>query len=156
MDINTQRTLILLKPDAVQRDLLSEVIHRFERKGLKIVAMKFIHLSEEMLQEHYAHLADKPFFPSLKKFMMQTPVVGMILEGIDAIESVRKIVGSTNPREADAGTIRADLSMNLPSNLIHASDSEEASAVEIKRFFNEDEIFYYEKITDRYIFGEGV
>ena len=156
MDINTQRTLILLKPDAVQRDLLSEVIHRFERKGLKIVAMKFIHLSEEMLQEHYAHLADKPFFPSLKKFMMQTPVVGMILEGIDAIESVRKIVGSTNPREADAGTIRADLSMNLPSNLIHASDSEEASAVEIKRFFVEDEIFHYEKITDRYIFGEGI
>jgi len=156
MDINTQRTLVLIKPDAMQRDLLGEVVHRFERKGLKIVAMKFIHLSEEMLSEHYAHLADKPFFPSLKKFMMQTPVVGMVLEGIDAIDSVRKIVGSTNPREADAGTIRADLSMNVPSNLVHASDSEEASLVEIKRFFTEDEIFHYEKITDRYIFGEGI
>jgi len=113
-------------------------------------------LNDEMLEEHYSHLADKPFFVSLKQFMMQTPVVGMILEGYDAIAEVRKVVGSTNPREADAGTIRADLSMNVPSNLIHASDSEEAAATEIKRFFGESEIFDYEKITDRYIFGEGI
>ncbi|PJA46350.1 nucleoside-diphosphate kinase [Candidatus Uhrbacteria bacterium CG_4_9_14_3_um_filter_50_9] len=151
-----QKTLVLLKPDALQRDLLGEIVSRFERKGLKFVAMKFIRLNDEMLEEHYSHLADKPFFVSLKQFMMQTPVVGMILEGYDAIAEVRKVVGSTNPREADAGTIRADLSMNVPSNLIHASDSEEAAATEIKRFFGESEIFDYEKITDRYIFGEGI
>jgi len=153
---DVSRTLVLLKPDALQRDLLGEVVGRFERKGLKIVAMKFIRLTDEMLDEHYSHLADKAFFPSLKTFMRQTPVVGMILEGIDAIESVRKIVGSTNPREADAGTIRADLSMNVPSNLVHASDSTENAAAEIKRFFEESEIFSYEKITDRYNFGEGI
>ena len=151
-----QKTLVLLKPDALQRDLLGEIVSRFERKGLKLVAMKFIRLNDEMLEEHYSHLADKPFFVSLKQFMMQTPVVGMILEGYDAIAEVRKVVGSTNPREADAGTIRADLSMNVPSNLIHASDSEAAAATEIKRFFGESEIFDYEKITDRYIFGEGI
>ncbi|TAK03322.1 nucleoside-diphosphate kinase [Patescibacteria group bacterium] len=151
-----QKTLVLVKPDALQRDLLGEVIQRFERKGLKIVAMKFIHLTDDLLDEHYAHLAQKGFFPGLKKFMMQTPVCAMILEGLDAIESVRKIVGSTNPREADAGTIRADLSMNVPSNLVHASDSPEAALAEVKRFFKDDELFSYEKITDRYVFGEGV
>ena len=151
-----QKTLVLIKPDAMQRDLLGEVIHRFERKGLKIVAFKFIHLSEELLEEHYAHLKDKPFFPDLKNFMMQTPVAALILEGLDSIESVRKVVGSTNPREADAGTIRADLSMNVPSNIVHASDSPENAALEVKRFFQDEEIFNYEKITDRYIFGEGV
>jgi len=151
-----QKTLVLLKPDALQRDLLGEVVGRFERKGLKLVGMKFIRLTDAMLEEHYAHLSDKPFFASLKQFMMQTPVVGMVLDGYDAISEVRKIVGSTNPREADAGTIRADLSMNVPSNLIHASDSVEAAEAEIKRFFSEEEIFEYEKITDRFVFGEGI
>jgi nucleoside-diphosphate kinase len=156
MEVNIQKTLILIKPDALQRDLLGEIIKRFEYKGLKIIALKFIRLTNEMLDEHYAHLADKPFFGSLKKFMMQTPVVGMVLEGIDAVEAVRKIVGATNPRAADAGTIRADLSMNVPSNLIHASDTAENAQAEIKRFFTDQELFSYEKITDKYIFGEGV
>lgn len=151
-----QQTLVLLKPDALQRDLLGEIVSRFERKGIKIVGLKFIRLSEEMLDEHYAHLSAKPFFASLKQFMMQTPVVGIVLEGYDAVAEVRKLVGSTNPREADAGTIRADLSMNVPSNLIHASDSLEAAGAEVKRFFKEEELFTYEKITDRYHFGEGI
>ena len=151
-----QKTLVLLKPDALQRDLLGEIVGRFERKGLKFVAMKFIRLTDELLDEHYAHLSSKSFFGSLKQYMMQTPVVAMVLEGFEAITEVRKIVGSTNPREADAGTIRADLSMSVPSNLIHASDSVESAEVEIKRFFKEEEIFTYEKITDRYIFGEGI
>ena len=153
---NLQRTLVLIKPDALQRDLLGEVLQRFERKGLKIIALKFIHLTDELLDEHYSHLSDKPFFADLKKFMMQTPVVALILEGLDAIEAVRKIIGSTNPREADAGTIRADLSMNVPSNLVHASDSFDNAAAEVARFFTPEEIFQYEKITDRYVFGEGV
>ncbi len=152
----TQRTLVLLKPDALQRDLLGEITRRFELKGLKFVGLKFIRLTDEMLDEHYSHLTDKPFFGSLKQFMMQTPVVGMVLEGIDAVEAVRKVVGATNPRTADAGTIRADLSMNVPSNLVHASDTPENAEVEIKRFFQDGELFSYEKITDRYIFGEGV
>ncbi len=151
-----QRTLILIKPDALQRDLLGDIVSRFERKGMKIVGMKFLRLTSEMLDEHYAHLSDKPFFVSLKKYMMQTPVVGMVLEGIEAVDSVRKIVGSTNPRAADAGTIRADLSMNVPSNLVHASDSLEAAGAEIKQFFHDEELFLYEKITDRFIFGEGI
>lgn len=151
-----QKTFILLKPDALQRDLLGEIINRFERKGLKIVGLKLIMLTDELLNVHYAHLSDKPFFENLKKFMMQTPVVGLVLEGFDAVMEVRKIVGATNPREADAGTIRSDFSMNVPSNLVHASDSEETAQKEIKRFFSQDEIFPYEKITDRYIFGEGI
>ncbi len=153
---NNEKTLVLLKPDALQRDLLGQIIQRFERKGMKLVALKFTHLTDDLLDEHYQHLADKPFFPALKKFMMQTPVVAMIVEGFDAVTETRKIVGSTNPREADAGTIRADFSMNVPSNLIHASDSIESAQTEIKRFFTDDEIFNYEKITDRYIFGEGI
>ncbi len=153
---NVEKTLVLIKPDALQRNLLGEVLHRFERKGLKIIALKFIHLTDDMLDEHYGHLAEKPFFGDLKKFMMQTPVAGLVLEGIDAIESTRKLVGATNPREADAGTIRADLSMNVPSNLVHASDSPEAAEAEVKRFFTEDELFNYEKLMDKYFVGEGV
>lgn len=153
---DVQKTLVLIKPDAMQRDLLSEVLGRFERKGLKIVGLKFIHLSDDLLEEHYSHLQAKPFFADLKKFMQQTPVAAMVLEGLDCIDEVRKLVGSTNPRQADAGTIRADLSMNMPSNIVHASDSPESAAAEVKRFFQDDEIFNYEKITDRYIFGEGV
>ena len=153
---DTQRTLVLLKPDALQRDLLGEIVSRFERKGMKFVGMKFIHLDEPTLDEHYAHLAEKPFFPALKQFMMQTPVVGIVLEGYDAVQEVRKLVGSTNPRQADAGTIRADLSMNVPSNLVHASDSVESALTEIKRFFLDEELFIYEKLTDKYHFGEGI
>ena len=153
---DVQRTLVLIKPDAVQRELVGEIITRFERKGLKTVAMKLTHLDQVTLEEHYGHLKDKAFFPDLLKFMMQTPVVAMVLEGIEVIEEVRKIVGSTNPRKADAGTIRADLSMNVPSNMVHASDSPEAAVVEINRFFAENETFSYEKLTDRFHIGEGI
>ncbi|MBU4315042.1 nucleoside-diphosphate kinase [Patescibacteria group bacterium] len=153
---DVQRTLVLIKPDAVQRELVGRVIERFEQKGLKIVAMKLAHLDEVTLTEHYGHLKEKPFFNDLLKFMMQTPVVAMIWEGIGVIDEVRKIVGSTNPREADAGTIRADMSMNVPSNMVHASDSFESAVVEIKRFFKDEEVFTYEKLTDRFHFGEGI
>lgn len=153
---NIERSLVLIKPDALQRELVGEVLKRFEQKGLKIVAMKLTHLDDATLDEHYGHLSDKPFFGDLKKFMMQTPVVALVLEGIGVIEEVRKIVGATNPREADAGTIRADLSMNVPSNMVHASDSLDSADVEVKRFFQETELFAYEKLSDRFHFGEGV
>lgn len=151
-----ERTLILLKPDALQRDLLGAIISRFERKGLKIVGMKLINLSDELLDEHYSHHVGKGFFDDLKTFMKQTPVVGIVLEGFGAIDEVRKVLGSTNPQEADAGTIRADFAMKISSNLTHASDSPENAEAEIGRFFNEDEIFSYEKITDKFLYGEGI
>ncbi len=153
---DVQRTLVLIKPDAVQRELVGEILHRFERKGLKMVALKLTRLDDVTLDEHYGHLADKPFFGDLKKFMMQTPVVAMVFEGLGVIAEVRKMVGSTNPLEADAGSLRADYSMAVPSNIIHASDSEEASVTEIARFFEESELFVYEKMTDKYHFGEGI
>ncbi len=152
----SQRTLVLIKPDAVQRELVGTVLSRFEQKGLKIVGMKLMNIESAIVDEHYSHLTDKPFFGDLKKFMMQTPVVAVVLEGIEVIDEVRKIVGSTNPRKADAGTIRADLSMNVPSNMVHASDSPEAADTEIKRFFRPEEIVEYVKFTDIYHFGEGV
>lgn len=153
---SVQRTLVLLKPDALQRDLLGEILQRFERKGLKLVALKLVHLSDAQLDEHYAHHVTKPFFAGLKKFMMQTPVVAMVLEGVESIEAVRKIVGATDPLKADAGTIRADFSMKTSSNLVHASDSPENAEAEVKRFFKVEELFTYEKISDRYAFGEGI
>ena len=148
-----QRTLVLLKPDAVQRELVGDVITRFERKGLKFVAMKLVHLNETVLAEHYAHHVGKPFYEGLVKFMMETPVVAMVFEGIDVVAEMRKILGATNPREADAGTIRADFSMDLAGNIAHASDSPENAHIEIKRFFKADELFSYTKLTDPYIFG---
>ena len=148
-----QRTLVLIKPDAVQRELVGEIMTRFERKGLKFVAMKLVHLDETILAEHYSHHVDKPFYKGLVDFMMETPVVAVVFEGNDVIAEVRKILGATNPREADAGTFRADLSMDVAGNIVHASDSPENANEEIKRFFKEGELFSYTKLTDPYIFG---
>jgi len=149
-----QKTLVLIKPDAFQRELVGEVLQRFERKGLKIVGMKLIHLNETILADHYSHHVDKPFYKGLAEFMMQTPVAALVLEGLDVIDEVRKIVGSTNPREADAGTVRADFSMDLAGNVVHASDTVENAEIEINRFFGKDEVFTYKKFTDQYHFGE--
>ena len=129
-----QRTLILLKPDALQRDLIGEILHRFERKGLKIIGLKMIQFGDALIDEHYAHHKEKSFFGELKAFMTHAPIVAVVFEGMNVVSEVRKVVGSTNPQEADAGTIRADFSMDISSNLIHASDSEETAQTEIKRF----------------------
>lgn len=137
-----ERTLIILKPDAIQRSLVGEIITRFEKKGLKIVGMKMMELDDLKLDEHYAHHKDKPFFTGLKKFMKSSPVLLMALEGHDVVKAVRIVVGSTRPIEADSGTIRGDLAMTN-WNLVHASDSLETAEVEIKRFFNDDELFNY-------------
>ena len=137
---NMERTLVLLKPDALERNLIGEIISRFERKGLKIVAMKMIKMDEELVNSHYSKYVDKPFFPMLKKFMTSKPIVCMVLEGLDAIKVVRLMVGSTNGREASPGTIRGDFGMSISKNLIHASDSPETAKEEISRFFKEEEI----------------
>ena len=139
-----ERTLIILKPDAIQRNLIGEIISRFEKKGLKIVGLKMVELDDLKLDEHYAHHKDKPFFGNLKNFMKSSPVLLLVLEGYDVVKAVRIIVGSTKPMEADSGTIRGDLAMTN-WNLVHASDSLETSETEIKRFFKDDELFDYYK-----------
>jgi nucleoside-diphosphate kinase len=152
MDNRIERTLIILKPDALQRNLLGEVIRRFELKGLKIVGLKMLKLSDVMLDEHYAHHKEKPFFGDLKKFMMSSPVVTIALEGADCVNAVRIIVGKTRGNEADAGSIRGDMSMGN-MNLVHASDSVENAEKEIYRFFNTDELFDYGKVDFDFIYG---
>ena len=139
-----ERTLIILKPDAIQRNLMGEIISRFEKKGLKIIGMKMVELDDLKLDEHYAHHKDKPFFGNLKKFMKSAPVLLIALEGYDVVKAVRIVVGSTKPIEADSGTVRGDLAMTN-WNLVHASDSLETAEMEIKRFFTDDELFDYKK-----------
>lgn len=138
-----EKTLILLKPCTVQRGLIGEVIHRFERKGLRIKGLKMMQLDENILNEHYAHLADRPFFQWVKDAMMATPVVAMCVEGTDAVEVVRNITGATNGRKAAPGTIRGDYAMSGQENIVHASDSKENAEIELHRFFKEEEIFDY-------------
>lgn len=150
-----ERTLILIKPDALQRGLVGEVNTRFERKGLKLVGCKMMTLSEELLNEHYAHIADKPFFPGVRNFMMSAPVIAQVWEGTDVVDTVRILCGITNARQADAGTIRGDLAMSVQSNIVHASDSKETAAKEVPRFFNEDELFEWDMTRKQHIYGEG-
>ncbi|MCE5179793.1 MAG: nucleoside-diphosphate kinase [Porphyromonadaceae bacterium] len=136
-----QVTLIILKPSAVQRGILGEVITRFERKGIQIVGMKMVRLTDETLEEHYAHLLNKPFYGRIKNSMQAGPVVVMALKGVDVVNVVRKLSGVTNGREAEPGTIRGDYSMSVQENIVHASDSPETAAAELKRFFPDGEIY---------------
>ena len=135
-----ERTLVLLKPSTFMRGLIGEVISRFEKKGLRIAGMKMLQLNDELLNEHYAHLVGKPFFPALKESMMRTPVIAMCLEGTDAIEVTRFITGYTNGRKAEPGTIRGDYCMSQQQNIVHASDSPTSAVIEINRFFKPEEL----------------
>ncbi len=139
-----ERTLILIKPDALARGLAGEVLSRFEQKGLKIAGIKMIQLDDQLLREHYSHLADKPFFPTITEFMSRTPVIALCLEGLEAVAVCRSLCGVTNSRQAAPGTIRGDLGMSMQANLVHASDSVETAAQEVARFFDPDELFSYE------------
>lgn len=139
-----ERTLILIKPDAIARGLAGVVLGRFEQKGLKIAGMKMIQLTDDLLKEHYSHLADKPFFPTITEFMSRTPVIALCLEGLEAVDVCRKLCGVTNSRQADPGTIRGDLGMSMQANLVHASDSVETAKAEVARFFKPEELFDYE------------
>lgn len=150
----TERSLIIIKPDAVQRGLIGEVTRRFEQKGLKLIGMKMKYLDDETLKDHYSHLVDKPFFPGIVKFMKSSPAVFQVWEGLDAINAIRIVTGITKAREADAGTIRGDLAMSLQCNVIHASDSAESAAGEVKRFFSEDELYSYDKSEWVHVYAE--
>ena len=148
-----ETTLVLLKPSCVQRQLIGEVLTRFERRGLRISGMKMMQLSDEILREHYAHLADKPFFPSLAASMQASPVVALALSGVDAVKVVRAMAGVTNGREAAPGTIRGDFSMSNQQNIVHASDSVENAAIELRRFFRPEEIFDYKQSTFQFLYA---
>ena len=148
-----ERTLVLIKPDAMQRDLVGELIQRFERKGLKLVGIKMMALADELLDEHYSHLAGRDFFAEIKTFMRSTPVIACCWEGVDCVNTVRIMCGITKAREADPGTIRGDLAMSVQANLVHASDSLETAEVEIPRFFNVGELFEYEDVLNPFIYN---
>lgn len=148
-----EKTLVILKPCALQRALVGEVTARFERKGLRLAGMKMMQLDDALLSEHYSHLADKPFFQRVKDSMMVCPVICCCYEGVDAVETVRLMTGSTTGRKAAPGTIRGDFSMSFQENIIHASDSRETAEIELKRFFKPEEIFDYTPATAQYLYA---
>ncbi len=154
MDSKHEKSLIIIKPDAIQRNLSGEIITRVERKGLKIIGVKMINITDSLLNEHYSHIKDKPFFPGIRDFMKACPVIVMAVEGINTISALRLIVGPTKAWEADAGTVRGDFSLSTQSNVIHTSDSIENGEIEVKRFFKEDELFKYNKIDTDFIYAE--
>jgi nucleoside-diphosphate kinase len=149
-----EKTLVLIKPDAIFRGLAGQIILRFENKGLKIVGLKMINLSDTLLDDHYSHLKDKPFFPKIKGFMKSAPVLAMCIEGKDCVNVVRKMCGVTNSRVAEPGTIRGDFGMSMQCNLVHASDSLETASVEVKRFFKPEELFEYNLSNMNFIYSD--
>ncbi len=150
-----ERTLIIFKPSAVERGLVGPVIGRFQQKGLIIAGIKMMKLDEKILREHYAHLVDKPFFPSVLASMTACPVIVMCLRGVDAVSVVRAMTGATNGRKAEPGTIRGDFSTSGQENIIHASSSVDDAEAEIKRFFNDNEIFDYHPVNLPFIYADS-
>lgn len=139
-----ERTLILCKPDCVERRLVGRVLGRFEDKGFNIIAMKMLRVSPELAKQHYVEHVEKPFYPGLEKFITGAPVVAAVIEGLEAIGVVREMLGATNGLKAAAGTIRGDLSSSRQMNLVHASDSSESASREIALYFTPDELCAYE------------
>jgi len=149
-----ERTLILCKPDCVERRLVGRVLSRFEDKGLNIIAMKMLHVTPELAREHYAEHVEKPFYPGLEKFITGAPVVAAVIEGLEAIRVVREMLGATSGLKAAAGTIRGDLSSSRQMNLVHASDGEESAQREIAFYFAADELCAYEPTLTRWFKAE--
>lgn len=147
-----EQTVVLVKPDGVQRALIGEIIHRFERKGLKLASVKMISLTDAILDEWYAHHKDKPFFPALKSYMQSYPVVAMLWEGVDVVITIRKMIGITKARDAEPGTIRGDFAMSQQYNLIHASENSEIARREKAILFEDSEIFTWDKANDTHIY----
>lgn len=146
-----EKTFLMVKPDAVQRNLIGEIVNRFEQKGFKLVAAKLMTISAEKAKQHYQEHTEKPFFNDLVSFITSGPVFAMVWEGDNVIETARKMMGKTNPQEAEVGTIRGDYGMVTHRNIIHGSDSAESAAREIKLFFKEDEILQYDKTVDQWL-----
>ena len=148
-----ERTLVIIKPCALQRGLVGEIISRFERKGLKLVALKMYSFTKEKCAEHYSHLTGKPFYPIIEKSMTATPVILCCWEGLDAVSVVREMTGATNGRRALPGTIRGDMCLSHQENIVHASDSIETAAVELARFFEEKDYFDYPSPLFDYLYA---
>ncbi|KAL4084636.1 hypothetical protein QTP88_027565 [Uroleucon formosanum] len=151
-DPNAERTFIMIKPDGVQRGLVGKIIKRFETKGFKLVAMKFVWPSEELLKNHYADLSSKAFFPGLIKYMSSGPVVPMVWEGLDAVKTGRFILGATDPKNSNPGTIRGDLCIQVGRNIIHGSDAVESANKEIALWFSEKEVVPWTKAIDSWVY----
>lgn len=148
-----EKTLVILKPSAVLRGLIGEVIRRFEQKGLVLVGSKMMQLDNEVLDVHYAHLKERSFFNQLKESMMASPVIVQCWQGVDSVKVVRSLIGTTNGREAQPGTVRGDFAVSAQENIVHASDSAESAKIELQRFFTENEIFKYKPIIFANLYG---
>jgi nucleoside-diphosphate kinase len=151
----TERTLVLIKPDGVQRLLTGRILARYEDRGLKIVGLKLVSVSRAHAERHYAVHRDKPFFDGLVEFIISSPLVALVLEGPNAIAVVRAINGATRPHEAAPGTIRGDLALETAQNIVHASDSPETAAAELALWFTEAELIEYERDVDRWVLAPG-
>ena len=138
-----EKSLVLIKPDAMKRGLAGTIISRLEKTGVKLVAMRMLHIDKELAHRHYAVHKDKPFFNDLVNYITSSPIVAAVFEGENAIQVIREAMGATDPAKAEAGTIRADFGLDIEHNCVHGSDSTETAAWEIKLFFNEDEMFAY-------------
>ena len=146
-----ERTLVLIKPDAIQRGLVGKIISRYENKGLKITGFKMMKLKKAVLNEHYAHVVDKPFYMELSHFMSSSPVFALCIEGLNAVEVVRKVSGVD---VFEFGTIRGDYSTSIQKNLVHSSDSPDMAEQEIERFFEDEDIFQYEKDEWKQVYAD--
>ena len=151
--MSTERTLVLVKPDGVQRGLTGEIVGRLERTGLQIIGMKLMMISEDLASRHYAEHAEKPFYPGLVSFITSSPVVALVLEGPSAISTIRKVMGVTDPADAAPGSIRGDLGIDMGRNLIHGSANAEDAAREVALFFDDSELISYDRATQPWIVG---
>lgn len=147
-----ERTFVMIKPDGVQRSIIGTIIERFERKGLKIVGMKMLHISNDLASRHYGEHEGKPFYEELVNFITSGPVVSMVLQGDDAVQQVRSMVGGTDPKKASPGTIRGDFGIEMSRNIIHASDSLTSSEREISLFYDQSELMTYSKINEIWLY----
>lgn len=147
-----ERTYLMVKPDGVQRDLVGEIISRFEKKGFKIVGLKMLRISRELAEKHYGEHVGKPFFEPLVEYIISGPVVAMVIEGKDAVSAAREMMGATNPLKAAPGTIRGSYGIDIGRNVIHGSDSPASAQREISLFFKEDELVEYSRDVDRWIY----
>jgi len=147
-----ERSLVLIKPDAIQRGMVGEIISRLEKKGLKIVAMKMLHMDKNLAQRHYAIHKGKAFFDDLVNFITSSPIIAIVFQGKNAVEIIRQMMGGTDPAKAYSGTIRGDFGIDIGHNLVHGSDSLENASKEIDLFFSTEEIFNYDRELDMWIY----
>ena len=150
-----EQTLIIIKPCAIRRDLIGEIIHRFEMKGMQLCAIKMMQLDDKILDEHYSHLVGRPYFQRIKNSMMKTPVVISVWKGVDIVEIAHHMAGATKGREALPGTIRGDYSVSIQENVVHTSDTVENAKTEIMRFFKAEEIFDFNQLSNSVLYAEN-